>query len=64
MSNDMIKIDYNGSIVYVKKNKDGLIICPICEEVLLSDVSDLYNHILAHARRYVDKRVKVKSREE
>jgi len=37
LSGDLVKVEYEGSLIYVKINKDGLYICPICEDALYTE---------------------------
>jgi len=53
-------VEYEGSIVYAKVNKDGLYGCPICEKAFFQSPRDLMLHITAHAKGYVERMVKVK----
>lgn len=60
MSGDLVKVEYEGSLIYARVNKDGLYVCPICEDALLYTPRDLMHHIVAHAKGYTEKRVKVR----
>lgn len=64
MSEGYVRIEYEGSVVYVKVNKEGLYICPICDKALFQTPRDLMLHIVAHAKGYTEKRVKVRKVEE
>jgi hypothetical protein len=64
LSGDLVKVEYEGSLIYVKINKDGLYICPICEDALFHTPRDLMLHIVAHAKGYTERKVKVRKIEE
>ena len=59
-----MKVEYEGSLIYARVNKDGLYVCPICGDTLLYTPRDLMQHIVAHAKGYTEKRVKVRKTEE
>ncbi len=60
MSGDQVVVEYDGSIIYARVNKDGLYVCPICENALFQHPRDLMLHIVAHAKGYTEKLVKIK----
>jgi hypothetical protein len=60
LGGDVIVVDYEGSIVYARVNKDGLYVCPVCEVALFQSPRDLMLHIMAHAKGYTEKLAKIK----
>lgn len=64
MSGNIVRVEYEGSVIYAAVNRDGLYICPLCENALFQSPHDLMLHILAHAKGYTEKRAKIKRKGE
>ncbi|MCE4623585.1 MAG: hypothetical protein F7B11_02420 [Caldisphaeraceae archaeon] len=52
-----VEVSFKGSriIAYKAKNSGGYV-CPICKSALFFSESDLLNHIVSHAKGYIERR--------